>query len=43
MKKSIEELLEDRQNYIEALANYSKDARRFSAEEVEVILGVSDE
>lgn len=43
VKKAIEELLEDRSDYIEALAEYQKNSRRFSAEEVESMLGLEDE
>ncbi|MBW8308635.1 MAG: anti-toxin [Candidatus Paracaedibacteraceae bacterium] len=43
VKKAIEELLEDRNDYLEALSAYEKEGKRFSSDEVETMLGLKDE
>lgn len=43
VKMAIEQLLEDQEDYLVALAAYEKKGKRYSAKEVEKILGLKDD
>lgn len=43
VKRAIEEFLDDQEDYLAALAAYEKEGRRYSAAEVEKLLGLKNE
>jgi len=43
VKMAIEQLLEDQEDYLAALAAFEKQGKRYSAKQVEEILGLKDD